>query len=187
MNNDWKIYTKKGDKGETSLLGGQRVSKGHDRIEAYGTLDEFNAFLGVLLDAVDDAQLKDFLLNIQDRIFIIESIFAAATPDDMKGLPEIAERDIEDLEKAIDQMNETLPPLSSFILPSGHPLVSAAHVARTVCRRAERCMVRVTRKTPPEDLGIKYINRLSDYLFVLARKLSHDANAKENYWKPAKK
>lgn len=186
MSKDWKIYTKTGDKGETSLLGGQRVPKWHDRIEAYGTLDEFNAFLGVLLDAINDLELKEFLFKIQDRVFVIESVFAAATPDDMTGLPEITEDDIQQLEKAIDKMNETLPALSSFILPGGHPLVSAAHVARTVCRRAERCMVKVSRQTPREETGIKYINRLSDYLFVLARKLGHDAGAKESLWKPAR-
>lgn len=186
MSKNWKIYTKTGDKGETSLLGGQRVPKWHDRIEAYGTLDEFNAFLGMLLDAVDDPQLKEFLFRIQDRVFTIESVFAAATPDDMTGLPEIHEEDIVALEKAIDQMNETLPPLSSFVLPGGHPLVSAAHVARTVCRRAERCMVKVSRQTEREEMGIKYINRLSDYLFVLARKLGQQAGAKENLWKPSK-
>lgn len=186
MSENWKIYTKTGDKGETSLLGGQRVPKWHERIEAYGTLDEFNAFLGVLLDAITQPELKDFLFHIQDRVFVIESIFAAATLDDMAGLPQISEEDVQALEKAIDKINETLPSLSSFILPGGHPQVSAAHVARTVCRRAERCMVKVTRQTPTEEISIKYINRLSDYLFVLARKLGQEAGIKENLWKPAK-
>lgn len=183
MEKEWKIYTKTGDKGETSLIGGERVPKSHERIEAYGTLDELNAFVGHVYDLSGDPWVRDLLLRVQDRVFVIESQFAAGSENAMQGLPAIAEEDILQLESAIDHMNETLPVLSSFILPSGHPLVSATHVARTVCRRAERCMVRVSRDLPSDRIGIKYINRLSDFLFVLARKLAYDNHAEEILWK----
>lgn len=184
MEKEWKIYTKTGDKGETSLIGGERVPKSHERIEAYGTLDELNAFVGHVYDLSGDPWVRDLLLRVQDRVFVIESQFAAGSENALQGLPAIAEEDILQLESAIDHMNENLPVLSSFILPSGHPLVSATHVARTVCRRAERCMVRVSRDLPSDRIGIKYINRLSDFLFVLARKLAYDNHAEEILWKP---
>jgi cob(I)alamin adenosyltransferase len=186
MEKEWKIYTKTGDKGETALIGGERVLKSHERIEAYGTLDELNAFVALVHDQTDDNWVRAILLRVQDRVFVIESHFAAGNENALQGLPLIEEEDILELETAIDKMNETLPPLSSFILPSGHPLVSATHVARTVCRRAERCMVRVSRDLPTDHTGIKYINRLSDFLFVLARKLAYDNHAVEVLWKPAR-
>ena len=186
MSKEWKIYTKTGDKGETSLIGGIRVPKSHEKIEAYGTLDEANSFIGVVLDSCGDEEVASILRQVQERLFVIESWFAAASPEAAAGLPALSEEDIEILEKEIDRMNASLPALASFILPSGHPLVSATHVARTVCRRAERCMVRIAGTVPCEKLGIKYVNRLSDYLFVLARKFCQDLQVPETLWKPRK-
>lgn len=184
MSSEWKIYTKTGDKGETSLIGGTRVPKYHDRIEAYGTLDELNSFLGLIRDQEIDSQLKDLLIEIQDRVFTAESILAldpSHTP--LRKLPEIEESDILLLEDEIDKMNEVLPSLTNFILPGGHPTVSYCHVARTVCRRAERLTIKLAQNYEVSNLVIKYLNRLSDYLFVLARKLTKDLGATETPWK----
>jgi cob(I)alamin adenosyltransferase len=185
MSNDWKIYTKTGDKGETSLIGGIRVPKYHERIETYGTLDELNSYIGLLGDQQIGNHHKDLLLIIQDRIFTIESLLATdpgyepATP-----LPQIYEEDIILLENEIDKMNETLPPLTSFILPGGHTIVSYAHIARCVCRRAERLTVKLYTSSPVDLILIRYLNRLSDYLFVLARMLAFEMNVPEKVWKP---
>lgn len=184
---EWKIYTRKGDGGETSLLGGQRVPKHDDRIEAYGTVDELNSFIALLRDHCSDEWAEDLLLAIEERLFTIESVLAAGTRADIEGLPRLAEDDISRLEKAIDLMNEKLPPLASFILPGGHPLNSYAHLARTVCRRAERCVTRVATDHPQHQAGLKYLNRLSDFLFVLARKFTYDNHAVEIPWKPVNK
>jgi cob(I)alamin adenosyltransferase len=185
MNKDWKIYTKTGDKGETSLIGGTRVPKYHERIEAYGTLDELNSFLGLLSDQPVGNHYKEILLTVQDRIFTIESLLAVdpeIKPDD--PLPQLHEEDVRLLENEIDKMNEYLPPLSSFILPGGHTTVSYAHVARCVCRRAERLVIKLSTSSPVDFMLIRYLNRLSDYLFVLARKLAYDMNVAEKAWKP---
>lgn len=186
MNKEWKIYTKTGDKGETSLIGGQRVKKNHHRIEAYGTVDELNAFVAAVRDADTIEFSRNALLKIQERLFSLESRLAAPDEAQLQQLPEIKEEDILFLEKEIDTMNEKLSPLSNFILPGGHPLVSAAHIARTVCRRAERTLISLNEKETIEEILIRYLNRLSDYLFVLARFYAFSLQAPEIIWKPEK-
>jgi cob(I)alamin adenosyltransferase len=181
-----KIYTKGGDKGQTSLLGGTRVPKYHGRVEAYGTLDEFNSFLGLLRDQLTDKKLKDDLLLIQEKIFIAESHLATENEEDLARLPDISSNDIAFLESEIDAMTEGLPELTSFVIPGGHPAVSFCHVARTVCRRAERTITRLSTTDSTDPVIISYMNRLSDYLFVLARKLSHDLQAEVVQWKTGK-
>ena len=184
MSRDWKIYTKTGDKGQTSLLGGTRVPKFHDRIEAYGTLDELNSFIGLICDEGADEHTQSILLEIQDRIFTAESLLASDPENPPKSkLPQLSESDVELLEREIDLMNATLPELSSFILPGGHRLSSLAHIARCVCRRAERITIKLDMQHPVEPVVIRYLNRLSDYLFVLARKFIYDNNGKEIPWK----
>jgi cob(I)alamin adenosyltransferase len=186
MNKEYKIYTKGGDKGETSLLGGTRVPKYHERIEAYGTLDELNSFIGLLCDHVDDAETKGTLIKIQNNVFVAESHLAADKSEDRDRLPLLTDDDILFLENEIDRMNVYLPELISFILPGGHPVVSFCHVARTVCRRAERLTIKLGEKYPVDNIIVRYLNRLSDYFFVLARKFSFDFNAHEILWKPDK-
>jgi len=184
MSNEWKIYTKTGDKGETSLIGGTRVPKFHERIEAYGTLDELNSFIGLVRDQAIDEETKMLLIEIQDRVFTAESILALdPAHEPLRKLPEIREEDILKLENAIDVMNETLPPITNFILPGGHPVVSYCHIARTVCRRAERLVIKLSQHSKVNELVIKYLNRLSDYLFVLSRKMTRDFGAEETPWK----
>ncbi len=181
MNEDWKIYTKTGDKGETSLIGGTRVPKFHDRIEAYGTVDELNSYIGLIRDQVEDHHYRAVLLEIQDRLFTAESLLAADKPS--KPLPGLIEEDILLLEKEIDAMNAELPELHSFILPGGHVLVSHCHVARCICRRTERLIIKLAINYSVEEIIIKYFNRLSDYLFVLARKLGKDYKVADQEWK----
>lgn len=184
MNTEWKIYTKTGDKGETSLIGGTRVPKYHGRIEAYGTLDELNSFIGLIRDQDIDKATRELLIEIQDRIFTAESILALDPGNKpLKKLPEIKEEDIVLLENEIDRMNEDLPPITNFILPGGHSTVSYCHIARTVCRRAERLTIKLAQESEVSELVIKYLNRLSDYLFVLSRKLTKDLGAIETPWK----
>ena len=184
MSNGKKIYTKTGDKGTTSLIGGTRVPKYHARIEAYGTVDELNSFVGLLRDQDIDAHSKELLLEIQDRLFTLESILAVDSERHLKSLPDLKEEDIQLLEKEIDIMNESLPELTSFTLPGGHPTVSYCHVARTICRRAERLTIKLNESFFVPPIVITYLNRLSDYLFVLARKFSHDFGVEESLWKP---
>jgi len=183
MSDEFKIYTKTGDSGQTSLIGGTRVPKYHERIEAYGTLDELNSFVGLIRDQDIDARLKQVLIEIQDRLFTCETMLAV-DPEKapLRKLPEVSEPDIILLENEIDRMNEELPPLANFILPGGHMAVSFCHVARTVCRRAERTTLQLSLQSPVNPLIIKYLNRLSDYLFVLSRKLGKDLNAVETRW-----
>ncbi|NCC73390.1 MAG: cob(I)yrinic acid a,c-diamide adenosyltransferase [Sphingobacteriia bacterium] len=183
MSTEFKIYTKTGDKGETSLIGGTRVPKYHDRIEAYGTLDELNSFIGLIRDQNIDTDTKAILIEIQDRIFTAESLLAVDTEHPpLRKLPELSEDDIVFLEKEIDRMNDKLPPIRNFILPGGHPFVSLCHIARTVCRRAERVTIKLKENYEVNELVIKYLNRLSDYLFVLSRKISQDFKADEIPW-----
>lgn len=185
MDKEWKIYTKTGDKGETSLIGGTRVPKYHLRIEAYGTLDELNSFIGYLRDQLSDVHLNKVLLGIQENLFTAESLLATdAGKEITQKLPELTEADVLELEREIDKMNLRLPTLSSFILPGGHPLVSLCHVCRTVCRRSERIIIRLASETIVDDLLIKYMNRLSDYLFVLARDIAFSNNIADLPWKP---
>lgn len=188
MDNQWKIYTKTGDKGETSLIGGTRVPKYHERIEAYGTLDELNSFIGYLRDQLSDTHLREVLLKVQENLFTAESLLAT-DPDVLitRSLPHLSENDVLTLEQEIDAMNEHLPALSSFILPGGHPLVALCHVCRTVCRRGERIIIKVASDMAVDETLIKYINRLSDYLFVLARELAFVNNVADLPWKPNSK
>lgn len=180
-----KIYTKTGDKGETSLLGGTRVPKSHLRIETYGTVDELNSFIGFVNDQVDDARTKKFLSEIQDRLFTIGSSLACDPDKEPKmKLPDLREEDIQLVEEEIDEMNKILPVMKSFILPGGSMVVSSAHIARCVCRRAERnCVNMVEQQMFVDPLVIKYLNRLSDYLFVAARYIAHLSGVKEIEWK----
>ena len=179
-----KIYTKTGDNGQTSLVGGTRVSKTELRIEAYGTVDELNSYVGLLRDQEVNNNRKDILKEIQDRLFTIGSILASEPEQTKKRIPDLHESDIELLEKEMDQMDESLEPMRFFILPGGHQSVSFGHLARTVCRRAERITLRLAHESEVNDLVIKYLNRLSDYLFVLCRMMIKDLNIEEISWKP---
>ena len=184
MSKNWKIYTKTGDKGTTSLIGGTRVPKYHPRIEAYGTVDELNAFIGLLRDQDIDSHSKTVLTEIQDRLFTLESLVAQEPNKKAANLPKLSDVDVELLEKEIDIMNEKLPALTSFILPGGHPIVSYCHICRTICRRSERLLIKLSENSPVEKLSIIYLNRLSDYFFVLGRKFAMDFNIEEIVWKP---
>lgn len=179
-----KIYTKTGDKGKTSLFGGSKVSKAHLRIESYGTIDELNSYVGLVRDQAVNAGRKDELVEIQDRLFTIGSILATEPGNTKVKIPALEEADVEFLESKIDEMDEQLPPMKSFILPGGHQAVSFCHVARCVCRRAERLVIELDDSEPVPSKVYQYLNRLSDYLFVLARKMSAELNADEVPWKP---
>jgi cob(I)alamin adenosyltransferase len=181
-----KIYTKTGDKGHTSLIGGTRVPKHHIRIEAYGTIDELNSWIGLIRDQNIDLHSKATLLEIQDRLFTIGSSLASDPIKSKMKIPDLKEEDITLLEKEMDEMNEILPEMRSFILPGGNTTVSYCHIARCVCRRVERNTTYLSETDFVADLVIIYLNRLSDYLFVLSRKLSFDLGAEENPWKPRK-
>jgi cob(I)alamin adenosyltransferase len=181
-----RIYTKTGDKGTTSLLGGTRVPKNHIRIEAYGTVDELNSYIGLLNDQIQDTLLNIMLKEIQDRLFTIGSTLATDSGTNIRmPLPDLHPEDVALLEKEIDRMNEFLPEMKAFILPGGHITVSTAHIARCVCRRAERHTVSMTENGIHVDpLVITWLNRLSDHLFVLARYLAHIYRVSEIEWKP---
>ncbi|MEW7292646.1 cob(I)yrinic acid a,c-diamide adenosyltransferase [Aquimarina sp. 2304DJ70-9] len=188
-----KIYTKTGDKGTTALFGGTRVPKHHIRIDSYGTVDELNSHIGLIRDQKIDQHSKDILVIIQDKLFTAGAVLAtdpekAILKSGQKRLniPTISDEDIELLEKEIDKMNESLPPMTHFVLPGGHQTVSFCHIARCVCRRAERLATALYEIEPFEETTLKYLNRLSDYLFVLARKLSLDLKADEIKWIPSK-
>lgn len=181
-----KIYTKTGDKGKTSLIGGTKVYKSDLRIEAYGTVDELNSYVGLCLDLLKSGNVPNLFAEIQDRLFTIGAALACDPDKETKlKIPDLHETDVELLEKEIDKMNEVLPMMKSFILPGGNISVSTLHIARCVCRRSERCCVRMQKKEMEvEPLIIKYLNRLSDYLFVLARFAAHTLKVEEIPWKP---
>jgi cob(I)alamin adenosyltransferase len=181
-----KIYTKVGDNGTTSLIGGTKVLKSDPRIEAYGTVDELNSYIGLCRDMISDENSRQILKEIQDRLFTIGSALACDPEKDSKmKLPDLHEKDIKLLEVQIDEMEKQLPPMKHFVLPGGHPTVSTIHVARCVCRRAERCCVKIeTSDKENENFILKYLNRLSDYLFVLSRYQAHLLKAEENPWLP---
>lgn len=179
-----KIYTKGGDKGKTSLLGGKRVSKSDIRIEAYGTVDELNANIGLLKDYDISDDHKVSLLKIQNDLFKMGSILACEVDPDKYNLPRIEDSDISEIEKNIDEMEKELPVLKNFILPGGDLAVSQCHIARCVCRRAERLIVLLSEEEETDDVIIRYLNRLSDFLFVLARKIGHDKGINEINWMP---
>lgn len=179
-----KIYTKTGDKGQTSLIGGTRVPKHHIRIEAYGTVDELNSHIGLIRDQQIDSHYKNILTEIQDRLFTIGASLASDPEKSKMKIPDLKEEDITLLENEMDKMNDELPEMRSFVLPGGHTTVSFCHIARCVCRRAERNTIHLAENEFVADLVVKYLNRLSDYLFVLSRKLSQDLKASEIPWKP---
>jgi len=181
----FKIYTKTGDKGSTSLIGGVRVPKSHIRIESYGTVDELNSFLGMVNDMANNKQVYEWILEIQDRLFTIGSELATNPDKEVKmKLPDLHETDVKWLEDRIDGMNEALPEMRSFILPGGNLAASTCHVARCVCRRAERlCVAMQEHNEHVPELVLQYLNRLSDFLFVLARYIGHINGAEEVPWR----
>lgn len=188
-----KVYTKTGDKGTTALFGGTRVPKYHIRIDSYGTIDELNSYIGLIRDQEIDPRSKEILIHIQDRLFTVGAILAT-DPDkavlksgkERLNIPKISSENIELLETEMDVMNDSLPPMTHFVLPGGHTTVSYCHIARCVCRRAERLATLLHEQEPIESHVLMYLNRLSDYLFVLARKLSQDLQADEIQWTPEK-
>ncbi|MEO8068156.1 MAG: cob(I)yrinic acid a,c-diamide adenosyltransferase [Flavobacteriales bacterium] len=179
-----KIYTRSGDKGQTSLLGGVRVRKDHARIEAYGTVDELNSHLGMLRDLAPDR--SSLVIGIQEKLFSIGSRLASpneAEADKFK-VPHVQESDIAAMETAMDAMDKVLPEMRNFILPGGHPAVSQAHICRTVCRRAERLVVSITEAEQLPGIIVRYLNRLSDLLFVVARDIGRQQGVTETPWRP---
>lgn len=188
-----KIYTKTGDKGSTALFGGSRVPKHHIRIESYGTVDELNAHLGMIRDQIGDEHLKKTIIRIQDRLFIIGAMLATdpkrailKSGKQRLDITRIEQADVSLLEQEIDAMNEALPPMTHFVLPGGHPSVSSCHIARCVCRRAERITTALNDNEPVDEIVLQYLNRLSDFLFVVARKLTQDLQVEEIQWIPEK-
>ncbi|MCT8341183.1 cob(I)yrinic acid a,c-diamide adenosyltransferase [Flavobacteriaceae bacterium TK19130] len=188
-----KIYTKTGDKGTTALFGGTRVPKYHIRIDSYGTVDELNSNLGLIRDQDISEVHKKNLIEIQDKLFVLGAILATdpekeelKSGKDRLDIQRISEEDITFLEKQMDAMDEELPQMTHFVLPGGHPTVSYCHIARCVCRRAERLATLLHHEEPIDELVLKYLNRLSDYLFVLARKLTQELQAEEIKWIPKK-
>jgi cob(I)alamin adenosyltransferase len=180
-----KIYTKTGDKGTTSLIGGRRIPKPHLRIEAYGTVDELISFIGLVRDQDIHVEHKAILLTIQDRLMVCASHLANDPQNKgARKLPELNDHDIEILEERIDIMEQSLSPLSSFVLPGGHAASSFCQVARCVCRRAERTIVRLSLEEEVDDIIIRYFNRLADFLFVLSRRILKDFNINDNLWRP---
>ncbi|MEO6315900.1 MAG: cob(I)yrinic acid a,c-diamide adenosyltransferase [Chitinophagaceae bacterium] len=182
-----KIYTKTGDKGTTSLIGGTKVPKSHVRIDAYGTIDELNSYIGLCRDLLQDEQSRKILLEIQDRLFTIGAALACDPVKEPKmRMPDLKETDVILLENEMDRMNESVEPMKFFILPGGHPVLSHLHIARCICRRAERCCVRLQLELGDalEPVIIQYVNRLSDYLFVLVRYTGHLLQVAEIPWKP---
>lgn len=178
-----KIYTKTGDTGETSLFGGQRVAKDNIRVNAYGTIDELNSHIGLVKDCVSDPDAKELLREIQEELFIIGSHIATGS-DKSTLIENIGEESVLSLEEAIDDIEKGLEPLKNFILPGGHIFVSFCHIARCVCRRAEREIITLNREEIVDPVIIKYLNRLSDLLFVLARKITMDTGSVEQAWIP---
>lgn len=181
-----KIYTKTGDEGKTGLIGGTRVPKDHLRIETYGTVDELNSYIGLCSDQLTDEKSKTMLKEIQDRLFTIGSSLACDPEKEPRmKIPDLKESDIELLEQEIDRMNESLEPMKFFVLPGGHAAVSSLHIARCVCRRCERLCVHMQQQDLFIDtLVLKYMNRLSDYLFVLSRYVGKLLGVDEIPWKP---
>lgn len=181
----FRIYTKTGDQGKTSLIGGTKVSKADLRIESYGTVDELNSYVGLCKDLLQDDTSITTLQEIQDRLFTIGAELACDPDKTIKvSIPDLHESDVEILENEIDRMELKLEPLKTFILPGGHPSISHLHIARTICRRAERCCVRLANTTGVAPIIIKYLNRLSDYLFVLARYSGYLLKIADIPWKP---
>jgi cob(I)alamin adenosyltransferase len=178
-----KIYTKTGDKGQTTLIGGTRVSKSHLRIETYGTVDELNSYIGLVSDQPINADKQAILKEIQDRLFTVGSSLASDPEKSKMKIPDLHETDIELLENEIDRMTALLPELRFFVLPGGHSSISHTHVARCVCRRAERLCIALSEHEFVAELVLKYLNRLSDYLFTLCRMMHQELSVPEIAWK----
>ncbi|MFT5752569.1 MAG: cob(I)alamin adenosyltransferase [Flavobacteriales bacterium] len=188
-----KVYTKTGDQGTTALFGGTRVPKHHIRIDSYGTVDELNSHIGLIRDQEIDVHSKKILMHIQDRLFTVGAVLATdpekmtlKSGKDRLNIPRVDEEDVALLETEMDDMDSSLPQMTHFVLPGGHTTVSYCHIARCVCRRAERLATALYEVEPFDVHTLKYLNRLSDYLFVLARKLSYDLKAEEIKWIPKK-
>lgn len=181
-----KIYTKTGDQGLTSLIGGVRVPKYHLRIESYGTIDELNSYIGLISSNKSFSSFQDILLEIQNNLFVIGAQLASDSQKSSAHLPRISELFVQHLETEIDIIEQNLPQLTSFILPRGSQTISYCHIARCVCRRAERLVVQLSEEYPIDNLIIKYLNRLSDFLFVLARNIAQMENIEECKWTPNK-
>lgn len=179
-----KIYSKSGDKGITSLINGKRIPKSHIRIEAYGTIDELISYCGLLNDLYNNNYYRPLLSTIQDKLMTIASILANDSEIQDPSFPQLNEEDISRLEKEIDLIDSKLTPLTSFIIPGGDPLISFCHITRTICRRAERKVSSLSEESEINPLILIYLNRLSDFLFVLARLISNDLNIKEIRWHP---
>lgn len=179
-----KVYTRKGDDGSTGLIGGTRVSKDDIRIEAYGTVDELNSWLGLIRDQEAASEYKTELVEIQEHLFSIGSHLASDPNKGRMALPEVPESAVSRLEQGIDEMEATLEPMTNFVLPGGHEAVSKIHIARCVCRRAERRVITLSKNAQIDPLLIRYLNRLSDYLFVLSRRVNLTAKGEEIPWKP---
>ncbi len=178
----FRIYTRTGDQGETSLFGGKRLYKDHLRIEAYGTVDELNANLGMLRDQMNNPDIRKEIRGIQDLLFSVGANLAMDPEKPSSSIPSIKEVHVTSLESAMDRMDENLPPLKNFILPGGHVVVSQCHVCRCICRRAERQVVSLAREETVEEPILKFLNRLSDYLFVLARFMAKELDVEEITW-----
>lgn len=179
-----KIYTKTGDKGTTSLIGGTRVPKYDLRIESYGTVDELSAWIGLIRDQEIDEKIVDDLVEVQDRLFTIESLLACDSSPSKLKIPELSDSDVVFLENKIDTFTKELPELKSFLLSGGNTIISYCHIARTICRRAERLVIQLNEKHNISPLVLIYLNRLSDYLFVLSRKIGRDTGSEETLWNP---
>ncbi len=177
-----KIYTKKGDKGFTTLAGGEKVRKNHPRIEAFGTVDELIANIGLIFDMAEDPDMKKFLLRTEDRLMVCAAILASENKETLKRKPELSEDDVLELEAEIDRIESGLPALRNLILPGGHYLSTACHVTRTVCRRAERAITALSLSEEVPGTVPMYINRLSDYFFVLSRKILKDFKKNDIKW-----
>ena len=193
LNKNMKVYTKTGDKGTTALFGGTRVPKYHLRIDSYGTVDELNSYIGLIRDQEINQHYKEILIDIQDKLFTVGAILATdpekailKNGKERLNIPKISEEEVAQLETEIDAMESELPPMTHFVLPGGHTTVSYCHIARCVCRRAERLATELNDMEPTDLMVLKYLNRLSDYLFVLARKLSFVLKADEVKWIPKK-
>jgi cob(I)alamin adenosyltransferase len=179
-----KIYTRSGDKGKTSLKGGKKVPKYHKRIRAVGNVDELISYMGLIRSQNINDEYKKILIMIQEKLMNCTALLVSDSSKSTNDLSELTEEDIKMLEREIDKMEKDLPPLDSFILPGGHTTISFCHIARSVCRKAERKVVKLAAKVDIPEIIIKYINRLSDYLYVLSRRLSVDLSVKEILWKP---
>ncbi len=180
----FKIYTKTGDKGQTSLIGGVRVPKYHLRIESYGTVDELNSYIGLVKESISDERVRTVLYEIQDRLFTVGSVLASDPEKSKMKIPDLHDTDVTLLETEMDAMDAKLPELKSFVLPGGNIAASYCHIARCVCRRAERLTVQLQTESEVPQIVATYLNRLSDYLFMLSRKIVYDAGAQEIAWRP---